>query len=33
MSENGNILELAGISMTFSDDYGTRKKVIDNISL
>lgn len=33
MSENVNILELSGISKTFSDNYGTRKNVIDNISL
>jgi ABC-type nitrate/sulfonate/bicarbonate transport system ATPase subunit len=32
MNPDTNILELSGITKIFADDYGTRKKVLENIS-
>ncbi len=32
MSNNKDILRLSGITKTFSDDYGTKKKVLEDVS-
>ncbi len=32
MSPNTNILELSGVTKVYADDYGTRKKVLENIT-
>ena len=33
MKNVSNVLELSGVTKIFSDNYGTRKKVLENISL